>query len=124
MNIELNHMIIPSADKLVASRFYCRVLNLECIGNSKDFFTVRVNDKLVLNFKDSDEFDVHHYAFKVDDETFDIIFNNIKKEGLNYGSDPYDLENKKLNKWHKGRGVYFRDPNGHILELLTKEASN
>jgi hypothetical protein len=25
-----------------------------------------------------------------------------------------------LNAWHGGTGFYFRDPNGHILELLTR----
>ena len=49
------------------------------------------------------------------------IFEIDEKEKLLYGSDAYDLENKKLNQWHAGRGLYFRDPNGHVLELLTKE---
>lgn len=120
MKIELNHTIIPSADKIVASSFYCRVLEFECLGKNGHFIAVRVNEELTLDFRDMEEFGVHHYAFKVDDEAFDKIFNNIKKEGLRYGSDPYDLENKKCNNWHGGRGVYFRDPNGHILELLTK----
>ena len=50
---------------------------------------------------------------------FDAIFERIKKARLSYGSAPWSLEDGKLNDWNGGRGVYFRDPNGHVLELMT-----
>ena len=120
MSIELNHTIIPSADKVIASSFYTRIFAFECLGRVSDFYAVRVNDTLTLDFKDSNEFTINHYAFKVDDENFDKIYAKIKEEEIIYGSDPYDLENMQLNRWHGGRGFYFRDPNGHILEILTQ----
>jgi hypothetical protein len=47
----------------------------------------------------------------------------VKAEGLTYGSGPFTPEDMKINNWNGGRGVYFRDPNGHLLELLTKDYS-
>ena len=121
MSIELNHTIIPCSDKVISSNFYVRILNFEAMGKVEKFHGVKVNEKLTLLFDYQDDFNSVHLAFKVDETIFDTIFKNVKKEKLLYGSDPYDLENKKINKWHGGRGFYFRDPNGHILELLTKE---
>jgi len=37
-----------------------------------------------------------------------------------FGSDPWNLGNGQLNSWNGGRGVYFYDPSGHILELMTR----
>ena len=52
---------------------------------------------------------------------FDEIFGRVKAEGLAYGSEPWTPDNLKINDWNGGRGVYFRDPNGHLLELLTRD---
>jgi catechol 2,3-dioxygenase-like lactoylglutathione lyase family enzyme len=64
-------------------------------------------------------FDSHHYAFHVSDAEFDVIFQGIKRAGLSYGSAPWSLDDGELNDWNGGRGVYFKDPNGHVLELMT-----
>jgi catechol 2,3-dioxygenase-like lactoylglutathione lyase family enzyme len=66
-------------------------------------------------------FETHHYAFKVSEEDFNAIFGRVQAEGIPYGSGPYALEDQKINQRGGGRGVYFRDPNGHVLELLTAE---
>jgi catechol 2,3-dioxygenase-like lactoylglutathione lyase family enzyme len=61
----------------------------------------------------------HHYAFHVSDAEFDAILQRVKAAGLSFGSGPRSLEDGKLNDWNGGRGVYFKDPDGHILELMT-----
>ena len=53
------------------------------------------------------------------DEEFDAILQRVQEAGVAYGSDPWHLDNFQLNAWHGGRGFYFRDPNGHVLEVLT-----
>lgn len=63
---------------------------------------------------------LHHYAFHVSDDGFDTIFQRVQQARLAYGSHPWDAENRKLNDWNGGQGVYFRDLNGHLLELLTR----
>ena len=54
-------------------------------------------------------------------QRFDEIFDRIKEEGLAYGSGPRTPSNMEINDWNGGRGVYFVDPNGHLLELLTRD---
>jgi catechol 2,3-dioxygenase-like lactoylglutathione lyase family enzyme len=58
-------------------------------------------------------------AFHVSDTEFDAIFQRNKKAGFSYGSAPWSLGDSELNDWNGGRGVYFKDPNGHVLELMT-----
>ena len=80
---------------------------------------VRVNDQTTLLFDDNGSFESHHYAFHVSEDEFDAIFNRVKDAGLAYGSDPDAYDNGKLNDWGGGRGFYVKDPDGHLLELMT-----
>ena len=124
MAITLNHTIVPARDKDASARFFADIFGLKYEGSSGYFAPVRVNETLTLDFDDDVEgFDIHHYAFHVGDEEFDAIFSRIQQAGLPYGSEPWNLDNRKLNDWNGGRGVYFRDPNGHIIELLTRVSS-
>ena len=122
MAIELNHTIVPAHDKVASAKFFARLLGLPFEESAVGYFApVRVNDALTLDFADSKNVAIHHYAFKVSEEEFDAIFARIRKEGMVYGSGPYSREDMKINHRGGGRGVYFCDPNGHILELLTVE---
>lgn len=122
MAITLNHTVVPARDKVASAKFFAGIFGLPFDESAVGYFApVRVNETLTLDFDDDvDGFDIHHYAFHVSDEEFDAIFSRIQQAGLAYGSEPWNLENRKLNNWNGGRGVYFRDPNGHILELLTR----
>jgi catechol 2,3-dioxygenase-like lactoylglutathione lyase family enzyme len=84
------------------------------------FAPVQVNDSLTLDFDNRDQFERHHYAFHVSEEEFDQIFGRLEADGLTYGSGPRSLEDMEINRRRGGRGVYFRDPDGHVLELLTR----
>ena len=119
MTIILNHTIVPVRDKVAAARFFARIFGLDFKEPSDHFAPVRVNETLTLLFNEDTTFDSHHYAFHVSDAEFDAIFSRIKKAGLAYGSAPWSLDDGKLNDWSGGRGVYFKDPNGHVLELMT-----
>jgi catechol 2,3-dioxygenase-like lactoylglutathione lyase family enzyme len=76
---------------------------------------------LTLDFDNRESFEPHHYAFRASEAEFDEIFGRVKAEGLVYGSDPWTPDNMEINHWNGGLGVYFRDPNEHLLELLTKD---
>ena len=76
---------------------------------------------MTLDFDDRKEVEHHHYAFKVGELEFDEIFDRIKDAGVEYGSGPRTSTDMQTNTWNGGRGVYFRDPNGHLLELLTQD---
>jgi len=121
MAIKLNHTIVPALDKEAAARFFAEIFGLTYDGPMSHFAPVRVNDELTLDFDNADSFDVHHYAFHVSDEEFDAIFQRVQRAGIPWGSGPRTMEDRQLNSHKGGRGVYFRDPNGHVLELLTRD---
>lgn len=121
MSIELNHTIVPARDKVAAAKWFARILGLQFDEASANYFApVRVNNALTLDFANGWDFDCHHYAFKVSDEKFDEVFARLKAEGILYESGPPNqFGDMKINHRGGGRGVYFSDPDGHVLELLT-----
>jgi catechol 2,3-dioxygenase-like lactoylglutathione lyase family enzyme len=119
MAITLNHTIVPAHNKKAAATFFARLFGLE-VEDSGHFAAVRVNDTLTLDFDDRDQFEPHHYAFRVSDAEFDAIFGRVKAANLAYSADPFRREVGKINHWNGGRGVYFADPDGHLWELLTR----
>lgn len=119
MTITLNHTIVPARDKRVSARFFAEIFGLE-VGEIGFFAPVRVNDTLTLDFDEDDgDFDSHHYAFHASDAEFDAVLGRVKERGLPFGSGPSTPEDGKLNDWKGGRGFYFRDLDGHLLELMT-----
>ncbi len=118
MAIQLDHMIVPVRDKEAAARFFARIFGLSYDGPMGPFAPVRVGS-LTLDFDSHDDPAVLHYAFKVDDVAFDAIFGRIKKEGLRYGSGPFSLDDMTVGVRGNGRALYFKDLDGHILEILT-----
>jgi catechol 2,3-dioxygenase-like lactoylglutathione lyase family enzyme len=133
MAIELNHTVVPARDKVASAKFFARIFGLPFEEDAVAYFApVRVSESLTMDFADSTQWisdfanssrmAVHHYAFKVSEEDFDAIFGRIKAEGIAYGSGPPNpIDDMRINHRGGGRGVYFRDPDGHILELLTVE---
>jgi len=120
MSIVLNHTIVPAKDKELSARFFAEIFGLAYAGPAGHFAPVRVNETLTFDFDNATSFEPHHYAFHVSDEEFDVILRRVMDRGIVYGSDPWHLENRQLNDWQGGRGFYFHDPNGHLLELLTR----
>jgi catechol 2,3-dioxygenase-like lactoylglutathione lyase family enzyme len=118
MTITLNHTIVPARDKVAAAKFFAQIFGLKR-ARTGHFAPVRVNNQLTLLFDDEIDFDSHHLAFQVNDRDFDAILGRVKKAKIVFGSAPWSLEDSKLNNWGGGRGFYFRDPNGHVLELMT-----
>ena len=65
-------------------------------------------------------FDTQHYAFLVTEDEFDVIVERLMARGLPYWADPRHQHGGEINHWDDGRGLYFTDPNGHDLEILTR----
>ncbi len=123
MAITLNHTIVPAREKVASAKFFARMFGLAFNESAVGYFApVRVNETLTFDFHDGvHRFEIHHYAFKVGEEEFDAIFGRIQVESIPYGSEPQALQNMAINHRAGGRGVYFCDLNGHILELLTAD---
>jgi catechol 2,3-dioxygenase-like lactoylglutathione lyase family enzyme len=119
MTVTLDHTIVPAHDKEASARFFADIFGLDYKGPVSHFAPVRVGGGLTLDFDDRVGFDSHHYAFKIDDAEFDAIFARVEAAGLAYGSGPRTLDDMQINHRRGGRGFYFRDPNGHVLEVLT-----
>jgi catechol 2,3-dioxygenase-like lactoylglutathione lyase family enzyme len=119
MTIVLDHTIVPARDKEGSARFFARIFGLRYEGPHFHFAPVKVNDTLTLDFDDAKTFEHHHYAFRVSEAEFDAIHGRIKEDGVAYGSGPTALADMKFNRRRGGRGCYFRDPNGHVLEIMT-----
>lgn len=124
MRVELNHTTVPVFDREASARFYRDVLGFEYTGVVGRFAQVRIaSQRLVFDFYDAEDFASHHYAFKVSEAAFDEIFAKVEAREIGYGSGPRSSEDGRINDWHGGRGIYFRDPNGHLLEILTSDGS-
>ena len=83
------------------------------------FAPVRVDEKFVLDFDNRERFESHHYAFHVSEDEFDAIYGRIRDEGIVYGSLPGSQDDMQINHRRGGRGLYWKDANGHSWEILT-----
>ena len=118
--MELNHTIIPSRDKETSARFFAEIMGLQYEGAAGHFAPVVVNDALTMDFDNATDFRSHHYAFKVTDDEFDGIFERIQAGDIVYGSGPFSHQDGKINARQGGRGFYWRDIDGHLMEVLTR----
>jgi catechol 2,3-dioxygenase-like lactoylglutathione lyase family enzyme len=120
MAVRLNHTIVAARDKEAAARFVAEMLGLPAPSSVGPFAVVQVGDTS-LDFTDSsEEIASQHYAFLVEEDEFDQIFARIRERGLTYWADPFRRERGRINDWDGGRGVYFDDLNGHLLEAITR----
>jgi catechol 2,3-dioxygenase-like lactoylglutathione lyase family enzyme len=120
MTITLNHTIVSARDKDAAARCFAEIFGLPFEGLGGHFSPVRVNDTLTLDFADAKgTVASQHYAFHVSDSEFDAILQRVKDAGLTFGSGPRSLEGAKLNAWNGGRSFYYKDHDGHVIELMT-----
>jgi catechol 2,3-dioxygenase-like lactoylglutathione lyase family enzyme len=120
VGIRLDHTIVPAKDKAAAAEFFADIFGLAVKPGRGHFAQVQVNDSLTLDFADEpDQIRIEHYAFHVGEAEFEAILGRVKARGLPYGSGPYDRADGRLYARRGGRGFYFEDPNGHVLEVMT-----
>lgn len=120
MTVTLNHTIVIARDKVETATFMSDILGLRPHKMMGHFAVVQVDDTS-LDFVETDE-DIaqRHFAFLVSEAEFDGIFDRIRERGLSYWADPFRKDPGRINHWDDGRGLYFDDPNGHLLEILTR----
>jgi catechol 2,3-dioxygenase-like lactoylglutathione lyase family enzyme len=121
MAIHLDHVMVPSRDKVAAAKLLAGVLGVPWSETGVGpFAPVYVNDGLTLDFVDSEEaFPIHHYCFRVMPADFDAILDRIRKAGISYRSTPHGPMDMKINTDHGGKIVYWTEPDGHYWEILT-----
>jgi catechol 2,3-dioxygenase-like lactoylglutathione lyase family enzyme len=123
MAVQLNHTIVLAADREVSAAFYAEVLGVSVAGRMGPFVVVALDNAVTLDFVSVGDGRIpsQHYAFKVSPEEWDAIFGRIKERGLTYWADPFHRRAGETNTEFGGRGVYFEDPDGHNLEIMTTD---
>ncbi|MES2562169.1 MAG: VOC family protein [Pseudomonadota bacterium] len=121
MPIHLNHTIVPARDAQASARFLAELLGLAAPTRFGPFHCVQTDNGVTLDFQDTpEEVEVRHFAFLLSESEFDAIFNRIRERGLTYWADPLHREPGRINRHDGGRGVYWDDPDGHRLEIITR----
>jgi catechol 2,3-dioxygenase-like lactoylglutathione lyase family enzyme len=122
MPIQLDHLIVPSKDRVAAARQLGTLLGVAWAEQGKigPFSQVYVSDELTIDFDQcTDPVPKQHYCFRVNEAEFEVIFARIKHAGIGYRSLPHGLDDHKVNSAFGGNLVYWSEPDGHVWELLT-----
>ncbi len=121
MPAQLNHTIVAARDQEESASFLAEILGLPEPTHYGPFTIVEAANGVSLDFIDADgDIVSQHYAFLVSESDFDEIFGRLRERGLPYWAHPGRSEAGEINTRDGGRGVYFEDPNGHSLEILTR----
>jgi catechol 2,3-dioxygenase-like lactoylglutathione lyase family enzyme len=121
MPIKLNHTIVHARDKRASAEFLSQILGLGKPVPFGPFLGVETANEVTLDFLETDEdIQTQHYAFLLTEAEFDEVFGRIRERKLPYWADPYRQQLNKINTHDGGRGVYFEDPSGNLLEIITR----
>ena len=121
MPVLFNHTIVCSRDKRASAAFLAEILGLPEPTRWGPFQVVKTANDANIDFMDSEEkIAPQQYAFLVEETEFDDIFGRIRARGSRYWADPAQTKENEINRHDGGRGMYFEDPNGHLLEVITR----
>jgi len=121
MTVQLNHTIVWSRDQHRSAQFFVDVFGRPAPVRFGPFLVVEVDNGVSLDYHDTDgDIAPQHYAFLVSEADFDAIFGRVVERGLDYWAEPGRSRPGQINHHDGGRGVYFPDPDGHMLEIITR----
>jgi catechol 2,3-dioxygenase-like lactoylglutathione lyase family enzyme len=122
MPASLNHTIVAARDRETSARFLSELLGLRPPTEYGPFLCVETGNGVSLDFMSWGDHEIaaQHYAFLVSEGEFDTIFGRVRERGLPYWADPHKNTPGEVNHNDGGRGVYWDDPSGHLLEIITR----
>jgi len=121
MPVELNHTIVSAHDPVASARFAAEILGLDPPTRFGPFVVLQTTNDVSLDyFETTGQITSQHYAFLVSEDEFDEIWARIKARGSTFWADPGQRRPGEINTRDGGRGLYFADPDGHMLEILTR----
>jgi extradiol dioxygenase family protein len=120
MPVQLNHTIVAARHKGESASFLAGVLGLGPPTTYGPFAVVQLDNDVSLDFIDDEHVHPRHYAFLVTEQEFDEIFGRIRTRGLAFWADPFQQHPGEINTHDGGRGMYWLDPDGHVLEIITR----
>ncbi|MFH9727819.1 VOC family protein [Streptomyces sp. NPDC017254] len=121
MPVELNHTIVHARDNRESAEFFAELLDLEIAAEWGPFIAVELSNGVTLDFATipAERITPQHYAFLVSEAEFDAAYARITQRGIERYADPHRQHPGAINHHDGGRGVYFMDPVGHAMELIT-----
>jgi catechol 2,3-dioxygenase-like lactoylglutathione lyase family enzyme len=120
MPVQLNHTIVAARDRYASAAFLADLLGLAGPTTYGPFAVVQLDNDVSLDFMEEAEVHPRHYAFLVSEDEFDEVFGRIRARGLDHWADPFQQRPGEINTNDGGRGVYWQDPDGHVLEIITR----
>jgi catechol 2,3-dioxygenase-like lactoylglutathione lyase family enzyme len=121
MSVQLNHTIVSCREQERSAAFLTGILGLPPATRFGPFHVVEADNGVSLDFHETtQEIAAQHYAFLVGEDEFDAAFGRIRGQGLQYWADPGQTQRGTINHNDGGRGLYFEDPDGHLLEIITR----
>ena len=107
MTVALDHVILPTNDQAASAALLSRMLGLPPGVVVGHFICIALGNGVTVDVMQSDDDRSLHLAFLVD-------------EHISHWADPGHEQPDNINHRYGGRGVYFADPGGNNLELLTR----
>ncbi|WP_326696077.1 VOC family protein [Streptomyces sp. NBC_01754] len=122
MSVKLNHTIVHSRDNRESAEFLAHILGLDTGEEWGPFIPLVLANGVTLDFATipAESITTQHYAFLISEAEFDSAFERIRARGITYYADPHRKLPGEINHNDGGRGVYFPDPSGHGMELITR----
>ena len=121
MSVELNHTIVTCRDQQRSASFLTEILGLPAATKFGHFLVVNTDNGVSLDYSEADgDITAQHYAFLIGEDEFDAIFGRITERGITHWADPRRTRPGEINHNDGGRGVYFADPDGHLMEIITR----
>ncbi|HQR34320.1 MAG TPA: VOC family protein [Blastocatellia bacterium] len=121
MGVQLNHTIVWCRDKQKSSAFLTEILALPAPAPFGPMLVVNLENNVSLDFYESvDPILSQHYAFLIPEEDFIQVLARIVEKGLQYWADPGRNRPGEIYQHNGGKGLYFVDPDGHLLEVMTQ----
>ncbi|MEX0734070.1 MAG: VOC family protein [Steroidobacteraceae bacterium] len=122
MTIQLDHLMVPSRNKIASAKLLGELLGVPWSATGiGPFAPVYVNEGLTIDFDEwTEPFPLIHYCFRVDEQSFDAILSRIKSAGIPHRSNVHGPVDSRVNTDHGGRIVYWNEPDGHQWEMLTE----
>ena len=122
LSVELNHTIVHARSNRESAEFLARLLDLEVGAEWGPFIPVSLSNGVTLDFATipAESITPQHYAFLIGDAEFDDALRRIRAGGITYYADPHLKQPGEINHHHGGRGLYFMDPAGHGMEIITR----
>lgn len=120
MEIHLDHTIVHARDPQATADFLSGLLGIAPAQRLGHFTVLKVGPTSLDYLPGDGPIASRHFAFRVSEEQFDAIYGRIQARAISYWADPFHQQPGAINRWDDGRGFYFDDPDGHLIEVLTR----